>query len=108
MKEMFWSRLKEMFWLFKDSRYVLDLCQNMVSTSGCQTISPTPVKDLLTNHWVGTFGMGMFGTSTSSHPIHPSWSLCLWNGENNFNVHMVCALISQLYTSSALLLMHLP
>lgn len=26
-----------MFWLFKDSRYVLDLYQNMVIASGCQT-----------------------------------------------------------------------
>lgn len=70
---------------------------------GCQTISPTRVKDLLGNHWVGTFG-----TTTSSHPTHPSWSFCFRAGENNFSVHMICSLTSQLYTSSALLLMHLP
>lgn len=100
--------MKEMFWLFKDCRYVLDLCQNMVFVRGCQTNSPTRVKDLLTNHWVGTFGMGTFGTTTSSHPTHASWSLCLRAGEKNFSVHMMCALISQLYTSSALFLVHLP
>lgn len=102
------ARMKEMFWLLRDSRYVQDLCQNTAFVSGCQTISPTHVKDLLTNHWVGTFGMGTFGTTTSSYPIHPSWSLFLRNRENNFSVHMIYVLISQLYTSSVLLLMHLP
>lgn len=78
--------MKEMFWLWQENRYLIDSCKMMVFVSVWQ--SP-------------------------NHPFYPCQRLIdkplgghAWEG--NFSIHTRCALISQLYRNSALLLTHLP
>lgn len=70
---------------------------------GCQTMSPTVSK----TRWQA-IGWACLGPPPPATPVDPSESLHCRAGESNFSIHTRCALNSQLYRSSALLLKHLP